>query len=421
AHNPRRATSREEAKATKRKGRHGESRVESRKAEMQHEERNAADTERCSAMKQGMAPLPEEDVQRCYDTMRKGFVFGEPLRQLEVRTIGAGKATRSSLGVVTYMSTSLPGDLRQLHMSLDALSKAFLVENPYPVAIFHEDFPAVLMERLGDRVPVPIHFVKVAFKLPDWMEPLSRVYPLAVKHFTGHPRSEPLVGFHSEMRGLLPYVKRDSFGYFHMCRFFAGAGYMLPFFDDFDFYLRLDSDSRCRIELPDYFSALEEAGADYAFDSTFLDYGDKVQGLWNFAETYMRDKRISPTFWNISTNVEGAQRFKALMTAKGRAPYPQCGKIPKGGEDVDFANGTKIHAVHCRDRHFQAVPAFYTNFEVARIQMLRSSWYQEWFNVVDKTGSIFYNRWGDAPIRFLGLAMNLPVGKILQVRGCHHD
>lgn len=27
-------------------------------------------------------------------------------------------------------------------------------------------------------MPVPIHFVKVAFKLPDWMEPLSRIYPL---------------------------------------------------------------------------------------------------------------------------------------------------------------------------------------------------------------------------------------------------
>lgn len=32
---------------------------------------------------------------------------------------------------------------------------------------------------------------------------------------------------------------------------------MLPFFDDFAFYLRLDSDSRCGTGLPDYFSALE--------------------------------------------------------------------------------------------------------------------------------------------------------------------
>lgn len=29
-----------------------------------------------------------------------------------------------------------------------------------------------------DLVPVPMYFVKVAFKLPDWMEPLSWIYPL---------------------------------------------------------------------------------------------------------------------------------------------------------------------------------------------------------------------------------------------------
>lgn len=36
---------------------------------------------KCPAMKQGMEPVPEEDVERCYDEMRKEFVFGEPLRQ----------------------------------------------------------------------------------------------------------------------------------------------------------------------------------------------------------------------------------------------------------------------------------------------------------------------------------------------------
>ncbi|CBN77597.1 Glycolipid 2-alpha-mannosyltransferase, C-terminal fragment, family GT15 [Ectocarpus siliculosus] len=155
-----------------------------------------------------------------------------------------------------------------------------------------------------------------------------------------------------------------------MSRFFAGAGYMLPFFDDFDFYFRLDSDSLCARPIPDHFSALE-----------------------------------------------------ALAAAKSRAPYPRCEQEEgRARNSVDRTpEGAAIHHVPCRDRHFQAVPAFYTNFEVARIQMLRSSWYQDWFNAVDKTGSIFYNRWGDAPIRFLGLAMHLPADKILEVQGCRHD
>ncbi|CAM9458015.1 unnamed protein product [Ectocarpus sp. 4 AP-2014] len=377
---------------------------------------------KCPAMKQGTEPVPEEDVQSCYDEMRKEFVFGEPLRQLEVVTMGEKKLVKDSpRGVVTYMSTSRTDDITALTQSLQTLSKSFLAQHPYPVAIIHEDFTTDLMKKIRGMVPVPIHFVKVAFKLPDWMEPLSWIYPLAVKQFTGHPKSEPVVGYHSEMRGLLPYVKRGGFGYFHMCRFFAGAGYMLPFFDDFDFYFRLDSDSLCARPIPDHFSALEDAGADYAFGSTFLDYGGKTQGLWNFAEAYMRDHNISPTFWS-SPNNEVA-RFRALVAARSRAPYPRCEKEEgRASNNVDRTpERAAIHHVPCRDRHFQAVPAFYTNFEVARIQMLRSSWYQDWFNAVDKTGSIFYNRWGDAPIRFLGLAMHLPADKILEVQGCRHD
>lgn len=46
----------------------------------------------------------------------------------------------------------------------------------------------------------------------------------------------------------------------NVSRFFAGAGYMLPFFDDFDFYFRLDSDSLCARPIPDHFSALEVNG-----------------------------------------------------------------------------------------------------------------------------------------------------------------
>eukprot|EP00904_Undaria_pinnatifida_P008161 jgi/Undpi1/4475/HiC_scaffold_17.g07829.m1 len=350
-------------------------------------------TPTCPAMKQGMAPVKDEDLSRCYDAAREGYSFGEPLRQVEVVTLGGDRKVKESpLGVVTYMSTSRDEDLNLLRKSLEALSRNFLRRYPYPVAIVNEDFEAEIMKELVGLVPVPVHFVKVAFKLPDWMEPLSWIQPLAIKYFTGHPKAKPLVHHHSEVRGMLPYVKRSSFGYFHMCRFFGGAGFMLPFFDDFDYYLRLDSDSLCDKPMTDYFAKVHDSGADYAFASTFLDFGDKAQGLWNFAEEYIRDNKISPTFWN--SPLQAGRGFKALAAAKQRPAYPNCQENirNKNRNPVSVVDGASIHAVPCEDRHFQAVPAFYTNFEVARIEMFRSSWYQNWFNEIDKTGSIFYNR-----------------------------
>lgn len=72
----------------------------------------------------------------------------------------------------------------------------------------------------------------------------------------------------------------------HMCNFFAGAGYMLPFFDNYDFYMRLDSDSTCPEGMPDYFQQMESQKADYYFRTTF-----KEGGMLRFP--------FIPVFWSL--------------------------------------------------------------------------------------------------------------------------
>ena len=48
------------------------------------------------------------------------------------------------------------------------------------------------------------------------------------------------------------------------------------------------------------------------------------------------------------------------------------------------------------------------------------SLYYEWFLHVDKEGGIFRSRWGDAPIRTLGVLVSVPAHQILDLRG-HMD
>lgn len=50
------------------------------------------------------------------------------------------------------------------------------------------------------------------------LDGLGAAITKAAKHFTDHKTSKPVVGYHTDLRGLLPYKKRSSFGYFHMCR-----------------------------------------------------------------------------------------------------------------------------------------------------------------------------------------------------------
>ncbi|CAM9689269.1 unnamed protein product [Discosporangium mesarthrocarpum] len=271
-----------------------------------------------------------------------------------------------------------------------------------------------------------MHFVKVEFKLPYWLEPLSLATPLMVKHFTDHPSSRPIRRFHMHLHGLLPYSKRGSFGYFHMCRFFAGAGFVLPFFDDYDYYFRLDSDSSCSKDMPDFFKRMESSGEVYLYDKVFKDAADVVEGLWNFANDYAKSRKIVPTF----LNDRSGGPFQPLKEVWSKSPYPDCkkgGASSRGGdtelweEVTRLDDGTQAQLLPCVDDLFHPVPSFYTNFEVASLKMLRSSEYMQWFEAVDRSGGMFLHRWGDAPLRFLGLSLHTPHEKIGRVQGCQHQ
>jgi hypothetical protein len=48
---------------------------------------------------------------------------------------------------------------------------------------------------------------------------------------------------------------------------------------------------------------------------------------------------------------------------------------------------------------------YYTNFEIVYMPFFRGQQYQSFFQDLDSTDGFYAHRWGDAPIRLLGLAM----------------
>lgn len=48
---------------------------------------------------------------------------------------------------------------------------------------------------------------------------------------------------------------------------------------------------------------------------------------------------------------------------------------------------------------------FYNNFEVSHSSVWTSEAYQSYFNHIDRLGGIYYHRWGDAPIRSIGVSL----------------
>jgi hypothetical protein len=346
----------------------------------------------------------------CYAAQRLQYEFSdEPLRQVNVTTfekIGHPEG-RNFTGVIVIMCSSVPRDVESLKSLLKRVDRMMLQSFSYPVAIFHENFTTEMMEDIANLVSATIHFVQIEFKIPANLEPISKYEPILVKHWTNNHAAMPFRKFHTHLHGLVYYNKRQSMGYYHMCRFFAGAGYKLPFFDQFDMVMRLDSDSDIVGRLPDYFQKMKEQNRRYLYSKEFIDGGDVTAGLWNFVQEYIQTKNMEPTFFYKKT-------IDTLKNVWEAPSYPNCSRLNPSKLNMTTRNynGVRLVTQPCVDNHFQGVPSFYTNFEIVDVKFLRSPEYQAWFNAVDATGSIYLHRWGDAPLRFLGLSMHMNTSQI---------
>lgn len=138
-----------------------------------------------------------------------------------------------------------------------------------------------------------------------------------------------------------------SIGYRHMCWFFAGGMYRQPALQEHTYYLRLDTDSFILKPVGyDIFKRAAENNIYYGFikDAVQKDNPKVIEDLWKSAYEY---------FSNVQPVEEGMM--------------------------------------------------YYTNFELGHIQWFLNSGYMYLFNHLEKQGGIYTKRWGDAPIKYIGV------------------
>lgn len=145
--------------------------------------------------------------------------------------------------------------------------------------------------------------------------------------------------------------KGFTMGYRHMCRFFAGEIYKQEILSNYRYYLRLDTDSFILRKIPfNLFEKMEKDGYSYGYirDAVQIDNPAVISGLWETTEKF--------------ANTVG----KTIL------------HIPPG-------------------------KMYYTNFEIGDLNWFKSSGYMDYYDYIDRNGGIYVCRWGDAPIRYLGI------------------
>ena len=154
-----------------------------------------------------------------------------------------------------------------------------------------------------------------------------------------------------------------------MCRFYAKTLYEQPIMEGLEYMLRLDDNSLINQPIRyDLFEWMKDQHISYGFKSWQRDDPLYTKGLWEATSEYINNFNITPVVFH-------------------KWPEKFC---------------------------------FYNNFELSELALWKSQEYKHYVDYVDKLGGIYYYRWGDAPIKTIGVSLFMTKGKLHQFRNINY-
>jgi len=244
---------------------------------------------------------------------------------------------------IVYLIRATDKDVGEFIKSIRSLEKYFLPHNSCDILCFHEKDLLPYMNDIQNSVEVNLKFSEITFSIPDFYQTYD------IPEYFPHPThgNGPIAWGHPGF----------SMGYRHMCRFFSGEFYKRSELDDYDYYMRMDTDSFILGHVNyNVFQKMRSENKNYGFiaPAVQIDNPKVVEGLWDACLEWY------------NSNLD-------ICLASPMA-------VPDG-------------------------KMYYTNFEIGKVEWFRGEKYTSLYNYLDRAGGMFTKRWGDAPIRFVALGM----------------
>lgn len=162
-----------------------------------------------------------------------------------------------------------------------------------------------------------------------------------------------------------------SESYRHMCRYESGFFWRHELMNDYEYYWRVEPDIKiyCDIDY-DIFKWMKDNNKKYSFTISLPEYKETILTLWETTKNF------------ISNNPQYLAEDNLL-------------------DWISDDKGETYNGCH-----------FWSNFEIAALEVWRSDAYRNYFEHLDKAGGFFYERWGDAPVHSIGAALFLPKDQV---------
>lgn len=163
----------------------------------------------------------------------------------------------------------------------------------------------------------------------------------------------------------------DSISYRHMCRYESGFFFRHPIMQQFDYYWRVEPGIKifCDVDY-DIFKFMSDNDYEYSFTISLPEYVTTIPTLWETTRSFIKEH---PSYLHQNNLMD-------WVSDDGGLTYNGC--------------------------------HFWSNFEIGKLSFWNSPAYLEYFEYLDKAGGFFYERWGDAPIHSIAVALFMDKSKV---------
>lgn len=224
--------------------------------------------------------------------------------------------------------------------------------------------------------------------------------------------------------------------YHKMCRFYSGHFFDHPLVAKREWYWRVEPDVKFFCDLTyDPFVEMAKHNKKYGFTvaiqelyytvpslfketKAFIkEYGIEVGLAWDFVATKFfatKGKNAHEYLYakdadSLKKEVEKNLNMKKILQTKKKSDQylKKLGEFKYARNIFEKAyEKPPLFEDKYEDEEYNLCH-FWTNFEIARVDLFKSKTYQDYFNYLENSGGFYRERWGDAPVHSLAVAMML--------------
>lgn len=228
----------------------------------------------------------------------------------------------------------------------------------------------------------------------------------------------------------------DNPSYHKMCRFYSGWFYRHELVQQYEWYWRLEPAVEFYCDLTyDPFFEMSKAGKKYGFTVIIPELQETIPSLFRSTLAYIRENQIKVgSLWKLfSMDHHLVSNLTSILDKLINYPDDIMDKISDEiaiehllDHGLDHKDTTISSFKKLLSRSTTPAPMmtrkysdlqynlchFWSNFEIARVDIFDNEIYRGYFNHLDQSGGFWKERWGDAPVHSLGLSLTLNVSDI---------